>query len=1140
MGAWPCFRGLAFAALLLTSWTAAAQAQQSLRPRVVPEKPTLDQMQAVRSLNRVIVKFREGSGVRLLGGQLTGGDNPAQFLQALGEYGIPLSAMQRLFRGPEADHDAKRQEGQRRSGRELADLNLYYIITLPPGQTPAVIANRLNALPIVERAEPEPIAQLPADIPPTTPDMAAAQTYKGAPFTGINLPTPAQIPGSDGAGFQVADVESGWTRDHEDFPATTTVGCAPSTTNMGTINHGTAVVGIIAAPSNGYGVTGIAPAATVFLASTDSTTNPDCTSNVGVAINAAAQVLVAGDVIVIEKELAVCGGTPCTQNDQTGCGPVEAFQAYYDAIANATALGILVMEPAGNGSVNLDAPACNGIFDRNVRDSGAIMVGAGSATNRSRLNFSSYGSRVDLQGWGQSVVTTGYGDRFFPNSDNRQSYTSVFGGTSSATPIVAGAALSVQGALRSVNLGPLTPAQMRNLLVSTGSPQPSPDTGHIGPLPNVRAALNATNITQFLPGLTVSPATNQSFSGRQGGPFGASPRTIKSTTGTLNFQITTPPWLSITPSSTGSAGTGGTTVFLQPNAYAQTLAPGSYGPDFITYTNTTNGLGDVTYTVTLDVRPVNDTFSAGYTIGVNQSLSGTNVNATKEAGEPTHANNAGGRSVWWAYNAQVSSPVTISTAGSNFDTLLAVYTGSSVNALALVAQNDDFNNTPQSQLTFQAVAGTTYFIAVDGFNEGLGADQGSISIRLTVPTLQVSGPTFLTSSGHPGGPFSPASFDYQLNSSGGILAYSITNIPSWLTASQTSGTVASSPVTITFTVNSSANALAVGTYGPTSISFDNANWSAGNTTRPATLIVSAATEEATHDANNDGKSDILWRQNGGAIAGWLMNGAQVSQSGIIASVSANWQIVGQRDFNGDGKYDLLWRDTTSGAVALWFLNGLQVAATASVATVPSQWVVAGTGDFNADGKGDLLWRDSSSGTVAVWLMNGASASQTGSLGTVAAPWTIVGVGDFDGDGKGDILWRNTTTGATAIWFLNGLQVSSTGSFGTVATSWSIIATGDFNGDGKTDLLWRDSSGTVAIWLMNGSQVLQTGVLGSVPVSWTAAETGDFDGDGKSDILWRNTANGAVAIWFMNGVQVSSPAPVGTVGLDWTVQSVNVN
>src|SRR5207253_1859938 len=114
---------------------------------------------------------------------------------------------------------------------------------------------------------------------------------------------------------------------------------------------------------------------------------------------------------------------------------------------------------------------------------------------------------------------------------------------------------------------------------------------------------------------------------------------------------------------------------------------------------------------------LNDNFADRTVISDSSvTVSGTNVSATKEAGEPNHADNTGGTSVWWTWTAPASGSITISTAGSNFDTTLGVYTGASVSDLTVVASNDDAAGVQTSLVTFDAVAGVTYQIAVDGYN----------------------------------------------------------------------------------------------------------------------------------------------------------------------------------------------------------------------------------------------------------------------------------------------------------------------------------------------------------------------------------------------------------------------------------------
>jgi len=92
---------------------------------------------------------------------------------------------------------------------------------------------------------------------------------------------------------------------------------------------------------------------------------------------------------------------------------------------------------------------------------------------------------VNVQAWGQCVAATGYGDMH--NAGYNALYTRVFSGTSSASPIVTAAVASLSGVARARGLT-LSPARMRELLISTGTPQVGND-GHIGPLPNLRAAI---------------------------------------------------------------------------------------------------------------------------------------------------------------------------------------------------------------------------------------------------------------------------------------------------------------------------------------------------------------------------------------------------------------------------------------------------------------------------------------------------------------------------------------------------------------------------------------------------------------------------------------------------------------------------
>src|SRR5882762_890557 len=116
--------------------------------------------------------------------------------------------------------------------------------------------------------------------------------------------------------------------------------------------------------------------------------------------------------------------------------------------------------------------------------------------------------------------------------------------------------------------------------------------------------------------------------------------------------------------------------------------------------------------------PPNDAFANAIVLnGPIVSTTGNNVGATKQFGqEPFFIGGSfGGASVWWNWTPPASGLTTIDTLGSDFNTILGVYTGPPGNQLALIAENDDYNGNQWSRVQFTAVAGTTYHILVDGF-----------------------------------------------------------------------------------------------------------------------------------------------------------------------------------------------------------------------------------------------------------------------------------------------------------------------------------------------------------------------------------------------------------------------------------------
>ena len=440
---------------------------------------------AETDVRKIHVKFLEG----------TDADQPFSLLSP--QLASAVADISRLFSLPPAELSDIRTRGSRRSGEALPNLNLWFQVTVHSGINLTEVVGALNDLPSVEIAH---VASTPKSPPRTTtgwvpqrvtPSFMANQGYLDAAPEGIAARFAWTIPGGNGDGVTIYDVEYNWNQHHEDLRSAKGT---PLLLDPGDVivdpfadpNHGTAVLGEMIGTRDKKGVTGVAWGADVGLAPANTLNRG---YNVANAILLAVANGSAGDVILIEQQQYVCG-LPMF-------GPPEVDISVFAAIQTAVTNGFVVVETAGNGDVDLDQPSCGSTFDRTVRDSGAILVGAGlppgSGADRHRAGFSAYGSRIDVQGWGTGVTTTGYGDLYrnpdTPN-DPKYWYTFLFSGTSSAASMVAGAAANLQGIARQEFSAPLTSLQIRRLLKRTGSRQLGNTAEHIGPRPNLRKAIN--------------------------------------------------------------------------------------------------------------------------------------------------------------------------------------------------------------------------------------------------------------------------------------------------------------------------------------------------------------------------------------------------------------------------------------------------------------------------------------------------------------------------------------------------------------------------------------------------------------------------------------------------------------------------
>ncbi len=140
-----------------------------------------------------------------------------------------------------------------------------------------------------------------------------------------------------------------------------------------------------------------------------------------------------------------------------------------------------------------------------------------------------------------------------------------------------------------------------------------------------------------------------------------------------------------------------------------------------TLTDSRNGLSFPRINVWKAVGAINNDFEQAISFddGVSQLLVNTE-NADKQPGEPNHAGVSGGKSVWYAFAAVELGSLTLDTDGSDFDTVLAAYSGSAINNLTVLAENNDFDENSTSALTIEVNPGTNYWIAVDGVADSGG------------------------------------------------------------------------------------------------------------------------------------------------------------------------------------------------------------------------------------------------------------------------------------------------------------------------------------------------------------------------------------------------------------------------------------
>ena len=640
--------------------------------------------------------------------------------------------------------------------------------------------------------------------------------------------------------------------------------------------------------------------------------------------------------------------------------------------------------------------------------------------------------------------------------------------------------------------------------------------------------------------MTVTPTTALDSSGPVGGPFTPSSQ-VYTVTNTGDEPITyhftkTQAWTTVDPAAVGTlAAFASITCTVSINEAANSAGPGNYN-DTVTFANLTNGTGNTTRQVTLNIAPLPGVL----TVTPIEALTATGLigGPFTPSSQTYMLQNTGGTAINWTA-ANVQTWTTLSAASGTLAAGASVSVTVSINTAA------------------NALAAGTYTDTVTFTNttNGTGNTTRGVTLNVTNPgVLAVTPVTGIASTGPAGGPFTPSSQVYTLQNTGGTaLNWTGSNVQTWTTLSAVSGTLAAgATTTVTVSINAGANTLTAGTYADV-ITFTNTTNGSGNTSRVVTLTVAAAGILAISPATDlvstgpaggpfTPSSQAYTLQNtGGASINWTAAKVQAwttlsatsgtLAAGATATVTVSFNTAANALAAGSYSDTVTFTNTTNG-------NGNATRAVTLTVTTPGVLTVSPAAGLNSSGPvGGPFAPTSRSYTLqntggtsinwtaaktqnwtSLYVVSGtlaAGASVTLDIlinntandlaaGTYNDTLTITNTTNGTGNTTRAVTLTVTAPGVLAVTPATGL--TSTGTAGGPFTPSSQAYT--LQNTGGTAINWTASNGQTWTTLSAASGTLAAGATATVTVTINTGANALAAGAYADTVTFANTTNGA--------------------------------